>query len=97
MLQLAQKDTYEELSKYLTQNTPENVPHNLKKLCPFVDEEGTIQVKGRLRLSGLSTQAKHTVSLSSKHLLVIMMMRQAHEDNYHEITEYVRSILQEEF
>ena len=59
-----------------------------------MDEEGTIQLKGRLRRSGWNPPARHRVLLSLKHLLVIMMSRQAFEATYHKSNEYVRSILQ---
>ena len=97
VLRLAQKETCEELLKYLTQNNAEKVPHNLRKTCAFLDEDVTIPFKGRLRLSGLSPQMKHPVLLSLKHPLVILMLRQAHEVNYIEGTDCVRSVLQQEF
>ena len=96
-LQLAQKETFEELLKYLTQETPQKAPHNLRKMCPFLDEEGAIQLKGPLRLSGLSLQAKHTVLPSSRPNLFIMVLRGAYEEVYREGTEYDPSILQQEF
>ena len=61
-----------------------------------MDEEGTTRLKGRLRLSDLSPQAKHPVLLSSKHPLVILLLRHADEDTHHDGPEYVRSILQQE-
>ena len=66
-------------------------------MCPIVDEEVTIRLKGRLRPFGLSAQAKHPVLLSMKQDLAVMMLRQEHEDNYHEGTEYVRNIIQQDF
>ena len=96
VLQHAQIETFEKLLKDRNQNTPKKFPHNLRKLCPFVDEEGTIQLKGRLKLSWLSVQAKHPVLQSVRHLLVIVILRQAFEDIYHEGTEYVRDILQQD-
>ena len=89
------KGNLEELSKSLTQDTQDRILHHLRKLCPFLDETGTIRLKGRLRLSGLSPQVKHPIWLSSEHPFV-MMLRKAHEDKYLEGTEFVRSILQQE-
>ena len=57
------------------ENTPENVPHNLrKKIVSIRDQEGTMRLKGRLRLSGLSPQATYPVLLSSKHPVVIILL-----------------------
>ena len=95
-LQLAQKEGLEEVSKSLIQDTQQRVALNLRKLCPFLDEEETVRLKDRLRLSGLTAQVKHPIFLS-KHLLVVMMLRKAHEDSFHDGTEYVRNILKEEF
>ena len=90
--------TYEEcLQKLLKSLTRERVLHILRTLCPSLDEDRTIRLKSKSRLSGLSPHVKHPILLSSMHLLVVMMLRKAHKDNFHYGTEYVRSILQKNF
>ena len=40
---------------------------------------------------------KHPIWLSAKHRIVRKLVEDAHESNYHEQTEYVRSILQQNY
>ena len=97
LLRAAQRESFPELARCLAKGSFERLPHNLGRLSPFLAEDGSMRLRGRLRRSELSFQTKHPMLLSAKHPLVILMLKQAHADNNHEGTEYVRSVLQQEY
>ena len=66
-------------------------------MSPFIEEDGTIRVKGRLKHSNLDYNAKHPILLTAKHPVVQLLLEKAHQDNLHEGTEYVRNMLQQEY
>ena len=68
---------------------------NIARLSPFIEEDGTIRVKGRLKHSNLDYNAKHPTLLTAKHPVVQLLLEKAHRDNLHEGTEYVRNKLQQ--
>ena len=58
-------------------------------MSPFIEEDGTFRVKGRLKHSNLDYNAKHPILLTAKHPVVQLLLERAHRDNVHEGTEYV--------
>ena len=70
---------------------------NIAKFSPFIEEDGTIRVKGRLKHSNLDYNAKHPILLTAKHPVVQLLLEKAHQDKLHEGTEYVRNMLQQEY
>ena len=76
-------------------NSGEREKHDLAKLSPFVDSDNTIRLKGRLSKATISDDLKHPILFSAKHPAVVLMLIQMHEDNHHEGTEYVRSLVQQ--
>ena len=97
VLILTQRERFDDLYGKLTLNTARTLEHDLARLCPFVDEQDTIRLKGQLNKSTLSVEMKHPVLLSSKHDTVMLMLRQAHIDNHHEGTEFNRSTIQQKY
>ena len=95
ILQMTQRERFAELFSKLEDNTGEKVKHDLAKFSPFVDSDNTIPLRGRLSKATVSTDLKHPIVLSAKHLAVVLMMRQMHENNHHEWTEYMRSLVQQ--
>ena len=71
--------------------------HQLNKLSPFLDEKGLLRLHGRLQHSRSSYELKHPILLSTKHYVVIKLIEDAHRTNIHEGTEYVRSVLRQEY
>ena len=63
------------------------------KLSPFMDDQNLMRLKGRQRHADASYEMKHPYLLSAKLPIVRKLIEDAHEGNYHEGTEYVRSIL----
>ena len=68
---------------------------HLNKLSPFLDDQNLMRLKGRLRHADASYEMKHPILLFAKHPIVRKLIEDAHESNYHEGTEYVRSILRQ--
>ena len=97
ILLMIQRDSFAELFKKLEEGSGERVKHDLAKLSPFVDSDNTIRLRGRLSKATVSKDLKHPILLSAKHPAVILMLRQMHEDNHHEGTEYLRSLVQQRF
>ena len=96
ILQMTQRESFSELfSKH--ENSGQKVKHDLAKFAPFVDSDNTIRLKGRLSKAIISDDLKRPILLSAKHPAVVLMLIQMHEDNHHEGTEYVRSLVQQRF
>ena len=85
-LHLTQSESFEESSKLATQQTEERFPHSLRNSSPILDDEGKLQLRGRLTAFGLNPQVKHPILLSSKHLL-------SFQNSYREGTEYVQRFI----
>ena len=80
--------TYQVLAAY----KPMDASGYLKKLPPFMNNQNLVRLKGRHAVA--SYEMKHPILLSAKHPIVRKLVEDAHESNYHEWTEYVRSFLQ---
>ena len=96
-LQMTQPESTTELFSKLEDNTGEKVKHDLAKLSPSVDSDNTIRLRGKLSKATVSKDLKHPILLSAKQPTMVLMLRQMHEDNHHEGTEYVRSLVQQRF
>ena len=56
------------------------------KLCPFLNQQGTMRLKRRLKKSIPPDETEHPILLPAKHLATILLLRQGHVDNLHEGT-----------
>ena len=92
--QLSQRESCPKVYEKLIKSSGKPAKNDWAKLCPLLDKQGTIRLKGRLNKSMLPDEIKHPILLSAKHLAIILLLRQAHVDNHHGGTEYVRNILQ---
>ena len=97
ILQMTQRGSFAEFFSKLEDNTGEKVKHDSAKLSPFVDSDNIIRLKDRLSKATISDDVKHPILLSAKHPAVVLMFREMHEDNHHEETEYVRTLIQQRF
>ena len=97
ILQMTQCERVAEMFSKLENNTGEEVRHDLAKLSPFLDNDNTIRLRGRLSKATVSKDLKHSIRLSTKHPAVVVMFRQMLDDNHNEGTEYVRSLVQQKF
>ena len=58
-------------------------------------KDSLIRLTGRLNHGNIPFETKHPLLLAAKHPLVIIFLEEAHINNYHEGTEYVRSVMQQ--
>ena len=86
-------DAYEKISK----GQPLSAADQLNKLWPFLDANGLLRLQGPLQHSKSSYEIKHPTLLSAKHYVVIKLMKDAHQAKFFEGTEYVRSVLRQEY
>ena len=92
-----QDESFSNVSKSIVYSKEISKTLNIAKLSPFIDEDGEIRVKGRLKHSNLAYNAKHPILLTAKNPVVQILLERAHCDNLHEGTEYMRNMLQQEY
>ena len=66
-------------------------------LLPFLDSNGNMRTKRRLREADVEYQTKHPVILPSQHWAVKLFLEDMHKRWHHEGVEYVRSMVQQNF
>ncbi|KAG5884695.1 hypothetical protein JTB14_013707 [Gonioctena quinquepunctata] len=59
------------------------LPKPLRKLNPFLPEEGILRVGGRLQFSGLPLLHKHPVLSPNKHRLTALIIHDTHSKHLH--------------
>ena len=89
LFRFVQNESFPNVSKSIANSKEISKTLNIAQLSPFIEEDGTIRVKGRLKHSNLDYNAKHPV--------VQLLLEKAHRDNLHEVTEYVRNRLQQDY
>ena len=97
LLKKSQMESFGQSYQALAAGKPMAASDHLNKLSPFMDDQNLMRLKGRLRHADASYEMKHPILLSAKHPIVRILIEDAHESNYHEGTEYVRSILQQKY
>ena len=97
LFRFVQNESFPNVSKSIENSKEISKNLNIAKLSPFIEEDGTIRVKRRLKQSNLDYSAKHPILLTAKHPVVQLLLEKAHQDNLHEGTEYVRNMLQQEY
>ena len=70
---------------------------NIAKLSHFIEEDGAIRMKGRLKHSNLAYNAKHPILLTAKHPVVQFLLEKGHRENLYEGTDYLRNRFQQEY
>ena len=66
-------------------------------LSPFLDSDGFVGVKGKLRKADLEYQIKHPIILHSQHWAVNFFLEEMHKTWHHEGVEYLRGVVQQKF
>ena len=97
LFRFVQTESFPNVSKSITNSKEISNTLNAAKLSPFIEEDGTIRVKGRLKHSNLAYNAKYPILLTAKHPVVQLLLERLHRDNLHEGTEYVRNMLQQKY
>ena len=77
----------------------QNISNSSKILqfTPFIDANGLIRAKGRLGKSDIDYDTKHPILLHWKHPAVELFLKSEHLRNFHEGTEYVRNVVQQNY
>lgn len=84
IIRSSQRDSLGHLLQALHQkkDLPKNSP--IKKLDPYVDEEGIIRIGGRLRLAPMTLEERHPVILCGKAYTSTLVVRHHHEKVQHQ-------------
>ena len=96
VLKRCQQESFHDAYEKIYKGQPLSASDQLNKLSPFLDESGLLRLQGRLQHSKSRYEIKHPILLSAKHYVVIKLLEDAHQANFHEGTEYVRSVLRQE-
>ena len=81
LFRFVQNESFPNVSKSIANSKEISRFLNIAKLSPFVEEDGTIRVKGRLKHSNLDYNAKHPILLTAKHPVVQLLLEKEHRDN----------------
>ena len=97
LFRFVQTESFPNFSKSIANSKEISKTLNIAELSPFIEEDGTIRVKGRLKHSNIAYNAKHPILLTAKHPVVQFLLEKAHRDNLFEGKEYVRNTLQQKY
>ena len=97
LFRFVQNESFKNVSKSIAKSKEISKTMNIAKLSPFIEEDGTFRVRGRLKHSNLDYNAKHPILLTVKYPVVQLLLEKAHRDNLYEGTEYVGNMLQQEY
>ena len=78
LFRFVQNESFPNVSKSIANSEEISKTLNIAKLSPFIEENGTIRVKGRLKHSNLDYNAKHPILLTAKHPVVHLLLEKAH-------------------
>ena len=97
VLKMIQTDAFQS-EQAAIQNSQIVVPNSkFRKAAPFLDSDGLIRAKGRLKHSELRFDKKHPIILPANHIAVRIFLEREQKANNHERTEYVRSMIQQKY
>ena len=85
-------DSFAPTHQALVAGNPMALSDHLNNLSPLTDDEILMQLRRRLRHAEASYDSKRPMLLSANNPLVRKLIEDAHENNYHEGTEYVAVI-----
>ena len=97
LLRKSQMESFGPAYQAMASGKPMAASDHLNQLSPFMDDQNLMRLKRRLRHADASYETKHPILLSARHPIVRKLIDDAHKSNYHEGTEYVRSILQQNY
>lgn len=84
IIKAVQQDVYKEEFKNLTQDSRVSQHSSLKRLDPFIDNEGMMRVGGRIRVADLSDQEKHPLIIPSNHHIAKLLAEHYHGQVAHQ-------------
>lgn len=81
VLRLVQQESFQKEISILLEKKP--LTTSLKRLSPFLDEEGLLRIGGRLSNSSLRYNAKHPILLPKRHFITNMIIDHYHRQYLH--------------
>ena len=98
LLRQSQHKTFSDSIRYLERGKELNKRDKLLQFTPFLDKDGLIRARGRLKHAKIPYSQKHPIIFGSKNSITKLIIEQAHNDCRHlGISEFVRAHLQQEF
>ena len=79
-----QRESYAEELNCLRNGIQISKKSLLRKLNPFIDEDGLLQIRGRFTNADLLRDEKHPVILPKSHHIATLIVRHYHEDVFHQ-------------
>lgn len=74
-----------------------SISKSLRKLSPFLDDEGILRVGGRLVHSSLPFNQKHPILLIRKHRLTELIIQDIHDEHLHPGVQTLHYLLRQNF
>lgn len=93
VIRCVQQEVYKEELKSLTKKEEISQRSPLKKLDPFVDEEGLMRVGGRLQSADLSELEKHPLIIPASHHVATLLVRHYHNQVAHQGRQFTEGAL----
>ena len=97
IFKLVQQELFPNEFSALTKSQNISNSSKILQFTPFIDANGLIRAKGRLGKSDIDYDTKHPILLHWKHPAVELFLRSEHRRNFHEGTEYVRNVVQQNY
>ena len=78
------------------EKSPTVVPNSkLRNLTQFIDSDGIIRAKGRLKHSDLHFDRNHPIILPANHVAVQIFNEREHKADNHEGNKYMRNVIKQ--
>ena len=97
LLRQSQHKTFSDSIRYLERGKELDKRDNLLQFTPFLDKDGLIRARGRLKHAKIPYSQKHPTILDSKNSITKLIIEQADNDCRRLGTEFVRANLQQDF
>ncbi|XP_062714171.1 uncharacterized protein LOC134290954 [Aedes albopictus] len=97
LTRIAQNERFPEELKALKRQQRINNRSSLKRLFPFLDNDGVLRVGGRLRFSNESYTVKHPAVLPSNHPFTDLVVQFFHSQNFHSGPQLTLAETRQEF
>ena len=97
LLRQSQHKTFSDSIRYLEGGEELQKRDKLLQLIPFLDKDGLIRARGRLKHAKIPYSQKHPIILDSKNSITKLIFEQAHNNCRHLGTEFFRAHLQQDF
>ena len=97
LIKQAQSEAFGSEVKALQSGKPISKGSPLRKLAPFLDENGIIRSRGRIGKSNVAYEVKYPIILSPKSWVTKLIVRHTHLINHHEGMDYVRNEVRQRY